>query len=63
MKNKDLVFCKQLAKNPCALDEYVVVIIHNEGVYHEFTFGGLFESDSQIAERVYEKWCKEHNYK
>jgi hypothetical protein len=52
-----------MAKNPYALDGYKVIITHNGEMYSVFTFGGLFEGDEEISERVYETWCKEHNIK
>ena len=41
MKTTDLVVCKRIAKNPCALDEYEVTITHNGEMYSVFTFGGF----------------------
>lgn len=63
MKDNDTVVCIRMAKNPYALDGYKVIITHNGEMYSVFTFGGLFEGDEEISERVYETWCKEHNIK
>lgn len=63
MKTNDSVACKRIARNPCALDEYEVTITHNGEMYSVFTFGGLFERDEEISERVYKAWCEEHSSK
>lgn len=63
METGDSVVCKRIAKNPCALDEYEVTITHNGEMYSVFAFGGLFERDEEISERVYKAWRKGHDIK
>ncbi len=55
--DKATVTCNRIAINPCASDEYEVVVEPNDGqreVFH--TFGGVFESDESICNRIYLEW-------
>lgn len=56
-----VVSCRRIVCNPCALDEYEVTITpHGEHGLIEYTYGGLFESDKAICDRVYRQWLKEN---
>ena len=57
--NNVTVNCKRIAVNPCALDEYEVTIKSNGLEHVIYTYGGLFESDEAICDRVYQPWLKE----
>lgn len=50
------VNCKKIAINPCALDEYEVIIKIKNLEYTIYTYGGLFESDKAVCDRVYKQW-------
>jgi hypothetical protein len=55
-----IVDCKKIAYNPCALDEYEVTIKPNGKPQQTiYTYGGLFESNEAICDRVYQQWLKE----
>ncbi len=59
--DKAVVSCRRIVCNPCALDEYEVTITpHGESELIEYTYGGPFESDETICDRVYRQWSKEN---
>ena len=61
--DKAVVSCRRIVSNPCALDEYEVTITpHGESELIEYTYGGLFESDEAICDRVYQQWLKENKF-
>ena len=53
------VSCKRIVINPCAEDEYKVTIIANGTKHIMYTFGGMFEPDDLICDRMYKQWLKE----
>lgn len=56
------VNCKRIAINPCAEDEYKVTIKSNGLEYVMYTFGGIFEPDESICDRMYQQWLKESKF-
>lgn len=58
--DKAVVICKMVEYHPCALDRYEVLIERNGKIeYSELTFGGMFESDDDICDRIYQQWQNE----
>lgn len=53
------VSCKKIAVNPCAEDEYEVTVTVNGTKHIMYTFGGMFEPDDLICNRMYRQWLKE----
>lgn len=53
------VNCKRIAVNPCAMDEYEVTIKCNGVEEVIYTYGGIFESNEAICDRIYNQWLKE----
>lgn len=53
------VSCKRIAVNPCAEDEYEVTVTANGTKHIMYTFGGMFEPDDLICDRMYRQWLKE----
>lgn len=53
------VSCKRIVINPCAEDEYEVIITSSGTEYVMYTFGGMFEPDDLICDRMYKQWLKE----
>jgi len=47
------VSCNRVCCNPCALDEYEVIIKQGEKITSVTTFASIFESDKDICKRVY----------
>lgn len=59
-----IVSCTRVTINPCALDEYEVIINPFGNEPHIInTLGGLFESDDAICLRVYKQWLSETKIK
>jgi hypothetical protein len=56
-----IVDCKRITYNPCALDEYEVIIKPTNGKPQQtiYTYAGMFESNEAICGRVYLQWLKE----
>lgn len=56
-----IVECRIISRNPCAIDEYEVTVMPTNGnpEYVTYTYGGLFESDDTICDRIYRQWVKE----
>lgn len=52
---KAAISVKRVRINPCAQDEYAVIVSPKSGkeAIEVETFGGIFETDKAIAERVY----------
>lgn len=53
--DKAVVSCRRIVCTPCALDEYEVTIKPNGKPQQTiYTYGGLFESNEAICDRVYQ---------
>lgn len=56
------VECKRIVCNPCAPDEYEVIIKQNDKIQLIVTtLAGLFETDDMICERIYHQWLNDKN--
>lgn len=56
------VECKRIVCNPCAPDEYEVILKQDDKIrLIVMTLTGLFETDDMVCERIYHQWLNKQN--